>query len=153
METRNTKATVREAYEEEAGFLSAEQLELRSRLEKAVAEYDQDESEEHFKALCLAFIHAVKGKVSGFSPFTDNDRAAYCEDGDGSWYVICTSPEEAELCPENRILLFNMDDVVKITVCDRRHDGLCLNPYGGHPCHLRREGLWELRMAAEREQV
>ena len=147
MEIRNTKATVREAYEEEVRFLSPEQLELRGKLEQAVAESNQEASEEHFKALCLAFIYAAKGKVSGFSPFTDANQAACCEDENGSWYVICTSPEEAELCPENRILLFNMDDVVKVTARDRRRDGLCLNPYGGHPCYLRRDGLWNLRMA------
>ena len=151
METRNTKATVREAYEEEVGFLSPEQMELRSRLEKAVAEYNQEESEENFRALCLAFIYAAKGKVSGFSPFDENNWSAYHEAENGSWYVICTSPEEAALCPEDRILLFNMDDVVKVTVRDRKHDGLCLNPHGGHPCFLRREGLGMLRSAVEGE--
>ena len=150
MKVRNTKATVKEAYEEEAGSLPPEQLKFRGELEKAVAEYNRDGSEMNFKRLCIVFIFAACKEVSGFSPFAENGRAAPYEGKDGSWMVICTSPEEAALCPENKILLFNMDDVVKVTIRDRRYKGLCLNPYGGHPVLLERNSLWMLREAVAR---
>ena len=122
-----------EAMKETDKAMTEEQKERRQNLDKAYKDYCREESKDHFSELRFAFIMAAKSGVCGFSPFTVTRQAAYYETENGSWYILMTTPEEAALCPEEMILYFNMDTVVRMAILDDRYSGLCVNPYGGHP--------------------
>ncbi len=77
-------------------------------------------------------IASVNTHEKGFVP-------GKIETTDGKMYVLCTSPEEAALCPEETIVLIGMDSIVATASDDPDNNGICLNPCGRHPCFFPRD--------------
>ena len=114
-------------------------------LQSAVEVYNRNSNDITYGEVILAFFTAAKYEKVAFCPVESMhmDKGAF-EPGKvnttiGKCYVLCTSPEEAALCPEPVIVVIGMDHIVATAAEDPACGGLCLNPYGGYPCTLPRE--------------
>lgn len=114
-------------------------------LQAAVLKYYKDSNDITYGEVLLAFFKAAKEEKVAFCPAEsmDTEKNSF-EPGKvnttvGKCYVLCTSPEEAALCPEAVIVLVGMDHIVANAAEDSACGGLCLNPYGGHPCTFPRD--------------
>ena len=87
-----------------------------------------------------AFFTAARDAKAAYCPVASFDfenngfTPGKAVTADGSCYVICTSPEEAALCPEESVVVIGMDIIVAHVAGDPSCIGICLNPYGGRPC-------------------
>ncbi len=128
-----------------ARMMTPEMKEGIRELQEAVAKYNRNSNDITCGEVLVAFVAAVKSGGAGYCPVESmNPEADSFEPGKvkttaGKCYVICTSPEEAVLCPEKDIVLIGMEHIVSTAAEDTECNGLCLNPYGGHPCTFSRE--------------
>ena len=84
---------------------------------------------------CMCFVPAREMTADRMIPaYGMNTVAEPC-------YMICTSPEEAALCPEKVLGCMKLESVISRTVRDKGFAGLWLNPYGGHRFYISREDL------------
>ena len=126
-------------------MMTPERAEEIRDLQEAVAEFSRDGNDENYGKVLLAFFTAAKDARLAFSPVESLDMEkkgvvpGKVMTSGGKCYVVCTSPEEAALCPEGIIVLVKLDKMAVNGAEDPSCNGICLNPYGGHPCLIPRD--------------
>ena len=130
--------------------MTPEQKEGIQELQETFLKYSRNSNDKTYGEVLLAFFLAAKNSKVAFCPVAaintkeEGFIPGKTETTDGKMYVLCTSPEEAALCPEEIIVLIGMDRVVGIAADDQDNNGICLNPYGGHPCFFPREYIQKI---------
>ena len=69
----------------------------------------------------------------------------------GKCYVLCTNQEEALLCPDKYGLMYDIHTLLVKAAEDDTFTGVCINPYGGHPCLIPREYIIKRYSGGEAE--
>ncbi len=125
--------------------MTPEQKEDIRELQEAILKFNKDGNDQTYGEVLRAFFMAAKNAKAAFCPV---DSMNIEEKGfipgkivttNGKMFVLCTSPEEAALCPEEIMVLVGMDRIVAMAYDDSDNNGICLNPYGGHPCFFPRD--------------
>ncbi len=125
--------------------MTLEQREAIRELQEAILKYNKSSNDQTYGEVLVAFFMAAKNAKVAFCPVASVNTNAKgfipgkTETTDGKMYVLCTSPEEAALCPEEIIVLIGIDSIVSTAADDPDNNGICLNPYGGHPCFFPRD--------------
>ena len=128
-----------------ARMMTPEMKDAIRELQEAVSKHNRNSNELTYGEVLMAFFAAAKSAKAAYCPVESmNTDTKSFEPGKvkttvGNCYVICTSPEEAALCPEEVIVLIGMDHIVTAAAEDTTCNGLCLNPYGGNPCTFPRD--------------
>ena len=114
-------------------------------LQDAAIGFVRNGDQEHYEKVLLTFFIAAKNGTAAYCPVESfNTEEKTFEPGkvstsDGKMYVICSSPEEAALCPDESIAVVGMDHIAAAAAGDPDTNGICLNPYGIRPCVFPRE--------------
>ena len=116
------------------------------KLNDAFDAYKGDLNRGHDFDLKASLVLAAMDGVLGFVPVKamtkTNTVLGFGKTGNGQyWYVLCTSPEEAALCPEEILTCMKLETIVVKAIQNKDFAGLWLNPYGGHKCSISREDL------------
>ena len=126
-----------------AKMMNQEQKEAIRELQEAVERYNRNSSDKTYDEVLFAFFMAAKNAKAAFCPVESFESNGFmpgkAATTGGMSYVLCTSPEEAALCPEEVVVVIGMDVIVARAAEDSSCNGLCLNPYGGHPCFFPRD--------------
>lgn len=128
-------------------LMTPAQKEAIRTLREAVAKFYKDSRQEVYEQVLLAFFTAVREGKAAWCPAESFDSAAgsfepgKVKTSEGMMYVLCTSPEEAALCPEDSVVVIGMEPIVATAAEDTKCNGLCLNPYGIRPCYLPRDTI------------
>ena len=126
-------------------LMTPDQKEAIRELRDAVIRFYKDSSPKVYEQVLVAFFTAVRDGKAAYCPAESFDSAAgtfepgKVKTSDGMMYVLCTSPEEAALCPEDSVVVIGMDHIVGTAAEDQKCNGVCLNPYGVRPCVLPRD--------------
>jgi hypothetical protein len=130
--------------------MTSEQKDGIQELQEAFMKYSKNSNDKTYGEVLLEFFLAAKNTKVAFCPVASVNTKekgfipGKMETTNGKMYVLCTSPEEAALCPEEIIVLIGMDRVVEIAADDQDNNGICLNPHGGHPCFFPREYILKI---------
>ena len=129
------------------GMMTPEQKDAIHELQEAVISFVKNSDQEHYEKVLFTFFIAAKNGTAAYCPVESfNSEEKTFEPGkvatsDGKMYVVCSSPEEAALCPEESIVVVGMDHIIAAAAGDPDTNGVCLNPYGIRPCVFPRENI------------
>ncbi len=130
-----------------SGMMTPEQKAGIRELQDAVIGYVRNGDREHYEKVLFAFFAAARDGKAAYCPAESfNSEEKTFEPGkavtsEGKMYVVCSSPEEAALCPEKSIVVIGMDHILAVAAEDPEVNGICLNPYGIRPCFFPRDSI------------
>ena len=115
---------------------------------QAFEEYSRDVNHQTYAALAVAVLNTLMDDtILVFTPYFD-DKAnlgrttpSKVQTSMGQCYVVCTTPEEAALCPDKFCIMMSTNEIISKAHKDEDANGVCINPYGEHPCLITREHL------------
>lgn len=126
------------------GMMTPEQKKDIRELQEAVLDFVRNGDQKSYEKVQLAFFAAARDGKATYCPAESfNSGEKTFEPGkvattDGKMYVVCSSPEEAALCPDESIVVIGTDHIVAAAAGDPDANGICLNPYGMRPCFFPR---------------
>ena len=116
-------------------------------LNQAYDEYCKETTQLTYMQLVCNVMNSMMDHIDAFTPFFDDTTRlgrttpSKVKTTVGWCYVICTSREEAALCPDKFCIMLSTKEIISKAFFDENANGVCINPYGDHPCLIPREYL------------
>ena len=137
-----------------------EYLDVLGDINKAFEEYKQAVNENTYLQLAVSLLNATREQACVFTPFHNSERPenrgatipGTVRTTKGNCYVICTTAEEAALCPDKFGILMTVSEILGFAVRDEDANGVCINPYGENPCLIPREYFLRLMNPIQAEE-